>query len=113
MVFLEIKTSTTFAAGYYDLDEDILDDVERAALVPLEDSKVLCLKCNKTLAHMASARRHYVARHQQNKNARCQICSKVYKNVDTRNAHMYSFHKVSVSMMKKAVTMPSDNVGSF
>ena len=31
--------------GYYEGEEDILDDNEQAALVPMEGEKTLCLLC--------------------------------------------------------------------
>ena len=93
--------------GYFEVDV-ILDDHDQAALVPMEGEKVMCLKCNKVLGNIRSAKRHYVARHQQNQKARCQICQKVYKNVNSRDAHMNHAHGISASMMKKAVSMEKD-----
>ena len=94
--------------GYYDNyeeEEEVLNDNEQAALVPMEQDKVLCVNCNKILGNMRSAKRHFVAFHQKNQKARCQICQKIYKNVNTRNAHMLSMHGVSARLMKNAVSM--------
>ena len=92
--------------GYYE-EEDILDDNEQAALVPMEGEKRLCILCNKLLGSMYSAKRHYVARHQTNQKVRCQICQKFYKNAQTRDSHMIQMHKISANMMKNAISMPS------
>ena len=93
--------------GYYEGEEDILDDNEQAALVPMEGEKTLCLLCNKLLGSMYSAKRHYIARHQTNQKVRCQICQKFYKNAQTRDSHMIQMHKISANMMKNAISMPS------
>ena len=85
-----------------------LDDHEQAALVPMEGGKVLCLKCNKTLAHMGSAMRHFRSSHQQNQRVRCQICHKVFKNLNSKNTHVMRIHGVSATMMKNAIHLPSD-----
>ena len=86
----------------------MLEDHEQAALVPIEGDKVLCVQCKKVLGSMFSAKRHYVSRHQQNQKARCQICHKIYKNSNSKNAHMIIAHGVSAGMMKRAVTMPNN-----
>ena len=94
--------------GYYDVEEEaLLEDHEQAALVPIEGDKVLCVQCKKVLGTMFSAKRHYIAKHQPNQKARCQFCQKIYKNSNTRNAHMIQMHGVSATMLKRAVTMPS------
>ena len=98
--------------GYYDdyeEDDEVLNDNEQAALVPMEGQgdKVLCLKCNKILGSMFSAKRHFISRHQQSQKSRCQLCQKLYKNVNSRDAHMIIAHGISSRMMKNAVTMPS------
>ena len=107
-----LKSTYPIALGYYG-EDDILDDQEQAALVPMEGEKVMCVQCNKVLGSMYSAKRHYVSRHQQNQKARCQICQKVYKNINSRNAHMKIEHGVSASMMKKAVSMPQQHQTSY
>ena len=87
----------------------MLNDNEQAALVPMEGQgdKVLCLRCNKILGTMFSAKRHFISRHQQSQKSRCQLCQKLYKNVNSRDAHMIIAHGISSRMMKNAVTMPS------
>jgi len=97
--------------GYY--EEEIMDEAddisEQAALIPMNDGdKVLCVKCNKILGSMHSAKRHYNISHQQNIKARCQICGKVYKNQNSRQVHMIQTHGVTAKMMKNAIPMPQN-----
>ena len=92
--------------GYYEAEEEVLDAQEQADLIPIEGDKILCLKCNKTLASMKSAKQHFNLSHQTNQKAYCQICHKVFKNTHSRNVHMKQTHGVSASMMKNAITMP-------
>jgi len=99
------------ALGYY--EEEIMDEAhdisEQAALIPMNDGdKVLCVKCNKILGSMHSAKRHYNISHQQNIKARCQICGKVYKNQNSRQVHMIQTHGVTAKMMKNAIPMPQN-----
>ena len=84
-----------------------MDDQEQAALIPMEDEKVLCVQCNKVLASMNSAKRHFEVKHQQNQKVRCQICRKVFKNAYSRGVHLIQHHGVSGKMMKNAVPMPN------
>ena len=92
--------------GYYETEEVNLDVQDQADLVPIEGDKILCLKCNKTLANMQSAKQHFNLRHQTQETAYCQVCQKAFKNTHSRNVHIKRHHGVTSSMMKNAVTMP-------
>ena len=96
----------THLGYYYEAEEGGLDTQEQADLVPIDGDKILCLKCNKTLATMQSAKQHFNLRHQTQQTAYCPVCQKAFKNTHSRNVHIKRHHGVSSSMMKNAITMP-------
>ena len=77
-----------------------------AGLAPLPDGKVACLKCGKTLSNVQNGKRHYATSHQPNKPEKCNICKKMCKNAQARDAHLRSAHGVTPAMMKKVIAPP-------
>jgi len=102
--------------GYYDADEDdtALEDLSNdgmeqedgGLLIPIDGEGVLCTICKKVLRDKYTAKRHFLSMHQQNQpKARCVICNKDYKNINSRDAHMLIVHGVKASTMKNAISI--------
>ena len=86
-----------------------VDDDSEKILAPLEDGKVVCLKCGKQLSNVPSGKRHYLATHRANTPSVCEICKKVFKNKLTAESHMRRTHGISTAMMNNAISIPIEN----
>ena len=81
------------------------EDTEEDGLAVFPDGKVLCTICGKTLSSWSTGKRHFSEKHMPNKEAKCKICKKVYKNERKRNDHYKSAHGISSRMMKNVYKM--------
>ena len=85
-----------------DVDEENIGDSE-LGLAPMNNGKVKCLKCNKILSVMGSAKRHYKYLHGTNKNIKkfnCPKCSKTYPFLEYLKGHMRGAHRISAKDLK-------------
>ena len=81
------------------------EETEEDGLAVFPDGKVLCTICGKTLSSWSTGKRHFSEKHMPNKEAKCKICKKVYKNERKRNDHYKSAHGISSRMMKNVYKM--------
>lgn len=83
-----------------------MEQEDGGLLVPIDGEGVLCTICKKVLRDKYTAKRHFLSMHQQNQpKARCVICNKDYKNINSRDAHMLIVHGVKASTMKNAISI--------
>ena len=92
----------SFNIGFDENSDDIEGQMvdESAGLAQLEDGRVTCLTCGKTLSNPGNAKRHYQIHHQPNSPSTCPICKKVFKNNMYQKHHLRIMHNLSSYAMK-------------
>ena len=82
------------------------DDTVGLLSPPMPDGKVACLQCGKRLGSIQAGKRHIASQHQQNQNATCKICHKMFKNESSRDSHSRQKHGITTTMFKHAIKVP-------
>jgi len=64
------------------------------------DDGYVCVTCGKTFNFKSNADRHFRLQHLPVTEAKCHVCSKVFKNAVNRNKHRIKAHGITEKMMR-------------